>query len=151
MIYYISLGSSIVRFERNLKRKTEREKRLAKEQREKDEALKKGKKVKKKAKEIKKRDVQVRMNYKEDLEDFRWIRKRKRIFKRDNYTCQECGATTNLQVHHKKYISGRRPWQYNEAYLITLCTLCHGKHHLPEIKAKTGNKLLDKEFENITN
>lgn len=143
------IRNSAVRFEFEIRRKKKREKLLAKEQREKDEALKKEKKVKKKAKAIKKLDIQVRMNYKKDLEDYRWIRKRKRIFKRDNFTCQECRATTNLQVHHKEYISGRRPWQYSESYLITLCTLCHGKHHLPEIKAKTGNKLLDKEFDNI--
>ncbi len=149
MIYYISLGGSAVRFERDLKRKKKREKRLAKEQREKEQTVQKENKVKKKAKEKKKKDIQVRINYKEDLENYRWIRKRKRIFKRDNFTCQECGATTNLQVHHKEYISGRRPWQYNESYLITLCASCHGKHHLPEIKAKAGNKILDKEFDNI--
>jgi len=136
----------IAQWERNRRRKEKREKRLAQEKKEKDGNLKNNRRRKKKKNSRKQKNILVRINYKEDLKDFRWAKKRKQIFIRDNYTCQKCKATTNLQVHHKKYINGRRPWQYNEKYLITLCDSCHKKEHLPEIKAKNGNKLLDEGF-----
>lgn len=30
-----------------------------------------------------------------------------------------------LHVHHCYYISGRKPWEYEDALLITLCKKCH--------------------------
>lgn len=35
-----------------------------------------------------------------------------------------------LQVHHKKYIKGRMPWDYENEDLITLCKNCHKTIHL---------------------
>jgi len=106
--------------------------------------IKRKKKRKKKNEES--RNIQIRMNYRKDLEDYRWINQREQVLKRDNYTCQKCGAKTNLQVHHLKYIPGRRPWEYKRELLITLCSSCHKKEHLPEIKAREGSRLLDEEF-----
>lgn len=142
---------SIAQWERERRRKDKREKRLALEQKNAKEVLNEEKRSKEKSKKKHKeerKNIQIRINYSKDLKDIRWFRKRKRILIRDNYTCQKCGAKKNLRVHHKKYISGRRPWQYNEKHLITLCNLCHEKEHLPEIKAKGGNKIMDKEFIN---
>lgn len=34
-----------------------------------------------------------------------------------------------LQVHHKRYILGKLPWQYSNSDLITLCNYCHQKLH----------------------
>lgn len=45
----------------------------------------------------------MKQTYKEQLTDGRWLRKKNEILERDNYTCQRCGATSNLQVHHKEY------------------------------------------------
>ena len=56
----------------------------------------------------------------------------KLCLERDNYTCQICGATTNLDVHHKdnegQHIKGNKA---NEDLinLITLCHRCHIKLH----------------------
>jgi hypothetical protein len=62
------------------------------------------------------------------LNDPRWQRKRLEVFQRDNFSCQLCGDTeTELQVHHKKYINGRQPWDYEPTELITLCVHCHKK------------------------
>jgi 5-methylcytosine-specific restriction endonuclease McrA/ribosomal protein S27AE len=34
-----------------------------------------------------------------------------------------------MHVHHKRYIKGRNPWEYNNEDLITLCNWCHWKLH----------------------
>ena len=34
-----------------------------------------------------------------------------------------------LHVHHKLYILNRKPWEYNDDKLVTLCSDCHGKIH----------------------
>jgi len=39
-------------------------------------------------------------------------------------------VTPILQIHHKKYIQGRLPWEYENDDLITLCKECHNKQHL---------------------
>lgn len=38
-------------------------------------------------------------------------------------------VTPILQVHHKKYIQERMPWEYAEEDLITLCNECHNIYH----------------------
>lgn len=52
---------------------------------------------------------------------------------RDNHECQNCKARREwgyvLEVHHKRYISGREPWQYPSQYLVTLCSKCHRNIH----------------------
>lgn len=35
----------------------------------------------------------------------------------------------NLQVHHKYYIKGNDPWEYQDDALITLCPECHKNEH----------------------
>lgn len=52
---------------------------------------------------------------------------RETILKRDNYTCQKCGAKNRLQVHH---IKSRK--EYPELIMdadncITLCITCHSQ------------------------
>ena len=37
---------------------------------------------------------------------------------------------TPLNIHHKYYILGRKPWEYDNDALITLCPHCHQKRHL---------------------
>lgn len=67
------------------------------------------------------------MIYSEKLRSPKWQKKRLEILTRDNFTCQLCGDTeTELQIHHKEYISGKDPWEYDNALLITLCKDCHG-------------------------
>lgn len=69
------------------------------------------------------------------LETPEWSQKRKRILKRDQGKCQNCGLTFSLQVHHKQYhinsYTGEfvAPWQYQDHYLITLCDKCHQNGH----------------------
>jgi len=36
---------------------------------------------------------------------------------------------SNLHVHHKYYQDGKKPWQYPETALVTLCWVCHEELH----------------------
>jgi 5-methylcytosine-specific restriction endonuclease McrA len=59
-----------------------------------------------------------------------WQRKRLEIMQRDNFTCQHCGDTeSQLHVHHKVYLSGKKYHDYPDELLITLCSSCHKKQH----------------------
>jgi 5-methylcytosine-specific restriction endonuclease McrA len=52
---------------------------------------------------------------------------RNEVLERDGWRCQDCGAMTNLQVHH---IRPRSRLGGDVAQnLITLCASCHGKRH----------------------
>lgn len=66
--------------------------------------------------------------YAELLKSEEWKNKRQIIMKRDNFTCV-CGSKRHLQVHHKRYIKGKMPWDIDNKYLITLCRSCHEKEH----------------------
>lgn len=49
---------------------------------------------------------------------------------RDGYRCRRCGSRGKLNVHHRWYVYGRKPWQYPDRCLITLCERCHRHVHL---------------------
>ena len=36
---------------------------------------------------------------------------------------------TPLNTHHNYYIFGRKPWDYDNGALVTLCSRCHQKRH----------------------
>ena len=70
--------------------------------------------------------MEPKKTYSEQLKDPRWQKKRLEILSRDNFTCQKCGdEKTTLHIHHKSYVSGKKAWEYESDYLITLCSLCH--------------------------
>jgi hypothetical protein len=66
------------------------------------------------------------MNYKEQLQDPRWIAKRNRIIKRDK-VCQKCGSSKRLEAHHLMYNFDLMPWEYDDDFLLALCHDCHGQ------------------------
>lgn len=68
--------------------------------------------------------------YSEKLKDPRWQKKRLEIMDRDSWACQDCGKDNGtLNVHHLRYINGKKPWEYKNNYLITLCDSCHAISH----------------------
>ena len=82
------------------------------------------------------------MSYSEKLKDPRWDKKRKEILKRDKFSCQLCESVeTELQVHHKYYITNTDPWDYEDECFISLCTSCHKEEHakLDRIKSQLFN------------
>lgn len=75
-------------------------------------------------------DTITEQSYPTLLKDPRWQRKRLEVMKADNFTCQCCFRKDKpLNVHHKTYIQGAMPWEYETRDLITLCEDCHKKYH----------------------
>ena len=75
-----------------------------------------------------------KMNYKEQLLDPRWQRRRLEILQRDNWTCQYCNNTKRtLMVHHLVY-ENEFAWEASDETLITLCDKCHEEYHTSYLK-----------------
>ena len=78
----------------------------------------------------------------------RWELFREEVIELDGGRCVRCGKDRQmgaiLQVHHKQYIKGRKPWEYSYSDCETLCKGCHaGEHGL--IPPKTGWEYLGEE------
>ena len=64
--------------------------------------------------------------YSELLLDPRWQKLRLEVMQRDEFTCIYCGDKENtLNVHHKEYKYGKKPWEYDISDLETTCASCH--------------------------
>jgi hypothetical protein len=70
-----------------------------------------------------------------------WKSFRNNIMRLDNYQCIQCGrdeaSGVILHVHHKIYIPGTLPWEYDFDQCETLCAGCHAAHH-GKIPPKVG-------------
>ena len=68
------------------------------------------------------------------LDTQQWREFRKAFIKARNNTCEICGKTLKggLQVHHKCYRQGLRPWEYSYDDLQCLCRRCHRQLHLEQ-------------------
>lgn len=80
--------------------------------------------------------------YSELLRNPHWQKKRLEILNRDQWSCDDCGdglkTNTVLHVHHKEYIFGRAPWDYDNDNFETLCAPCHRKRHTkPDAQEKS--------------
>lgn len=65
-------------------------------------------------------------SYSDKLKSPKWQKKRLEIMRRDKFRCRLCkDEETQLSVHHKEYINGNEPWDYDNSYLVTLCEHCH--------------------------
>jgi 5-methylcytosine-specific restriction endonuclease McrA len=72
---------------------------------------------------------QKRDNYKSELTNIEWVKKRHFIKQRDNNECNNCQSKVNLQVHHTLYFDNKKLWEYDDLHLITLCKKCHELEH----------------------
>lgn len=67
-----------------------------------------------------------KLSYAEMLKDPRWQKKRLEVMQRDGFICQHCLSEDKpLQVHHLVYEKDKKPWEYADEDLITLCEECH--------------------------
>lgn len=62
-----------------------------------------------------------------------YITWRKAVYARDNYTCQECGSSSDINAHHIKAWSHYPNLRFDVDNGVTLCFDCHAKKH-PHIK-----------------
>lgn len=67
--------------------------------------------------------------YRQQLLDERWKKKREQVLEHKGRKCEMCGATQNLQIHHKRYIYGKYAWEYKMKDLLVVCGCCHQKVH----------------------
>ncbi len=55
-----------------------------------------------------------------------WTNLRREKLEATNYTCEQCGTSKNLQIHHLHY---RSLWYESLEELKTLCKNCHEREH----------------------
>ena len=59
-----------------------------------------------------------------------WQKKRLEALELHGFECENCGdKETTLHVHHRKYIKGRKVWEYDADELEVLCEPCHEEAH----------------------
>ena len=60
--------------------------------------------------------------------DPRWTQKSNQI-RHIRKKCERCNSHDDLQVHHLRYFSNRKIWEYGDEHLQILCRSCHAKEH----------------------
>jgi HNH endonuclease len=69
-------------------------------------------------------------DYKKMLASPYWQRRRLEIFLRDKFSCRFCGnKEEELHVHHLVYHKDKKPWQYDDSFIVTACYKCHELEH----------------------
>jgi hypothetical protein len=78
-----------------------------------------------------------------------WQEKRLRIMERDGFKCTTCDSKDKtLNVHHGYYEKNKKPWEYANETLHTLCEPCHERAEavmkaIKGLMACLGPKYLD--------
>jgi len=69
-----------------------------------------------------------------------YIEWRDAVYRRDGYTCQECGAQSELNAHHIKSWARHPELRFDVSNGVTLCKTCHAKKHphIGFLKANDG-------------
>lgn len=69
----------------------------------------------------------------DDYQRSEWHAFRDEVIRLHGGQCATCGRTAEdgvvLQVHHKRYLPGRKPWAYHYDDCEALCRGCHGREH----------------------
>jgi len=69
-------------------------------------------------------------SYADQLKHPNWQRKRLEVLQRAGFKCERCHDTeSTLHVHHKRYVKGRKAWEYSAEELTALCENCHEGAH----------------------
>ena len=69
-------------------------------------------------------------DYSDKLKNPKWQKKRLEILNLRGFKCELCkNEEQELHVHHRFYIKGRKPWEYDNDVFQVLCSDCHEKEH----------------------
>jgi hypothetical protein len=71
-----------------------------------------------------------------------WQKKRLEVMQASGFACSECFAKDKtLNVHHRFYKKGSKPWEYDTAELACLCETCHeiASEKLRDIRKLVGD------------
>ncbi len=70
------------------------------------------------------------MNFFDQYKHPNWQKKRLEVLEAAGFECESCGSVDEqLHVHHKRYIKGRKIWEYSTKELAVLCESCHAETH----------------------
>jgi hypothetical protein len=70
------------------------------------------------------------VSYADLLKDPRWQKRRLEVLADRGWKCERCDdKTTELHVHHKRYLKGKMPWEYEDVDLCVLCSVHHEQWH----------------------
>ena len=81
----------------------------------------------KKTRKQKKSITKWQNDYRKQLRNPLWLKRRLEILDRDNNKCVKCGSTSKLRVHHLAYRG--KAWEAYDSELTTLCKVCHDIEH----------------------
>lgn len=63
----------------------------------------------------------------------KWLSFRAEVLRLDGNACTQCGKRASdgavLQVHHKRYLAGHKPWEHPHDMCAALCKGCHAAEH----------------------
>lgn len=77
----------------------------------------------------------AKTTYSEQLKHPMWQKKRLEVLNAANFQCACCrDKETTLHVHHKHYVKGRLPWEYEASDLEALCVDCHESAHVSKAR-----------------
>lgn len=70
------------------------------------------------------------MDFKDQYKHPLWQKKRLDVLSEHGFFCSSCESEEKqLHVHHKRYVKGRRIWEYNNEEFLVLCNDCHESVH----------------------
>lgn len=63
----------------------------------------------------------------------KWVNFSKKMIDKLGSECSKCFRKTEdkvvLQIHHKVYDVGKKPWESPDSDLVVLCSVCHAREH----------------------
>jgi hypothetical protein len=90
------------------------------------------------------------------LQRVEWLIRRDQILRRYGAYCHNCGKLgVDYQIHHKYYVTGLDPWEYQDDALVAYCPECHRTIHkqllnnldyVPVYRLNKYSGLLEKTF-----
>lgn len=70
------------------------------------------------------------ISYQDQLKTDEWKEFAEEVKEKSEWKCEICQCVDKpLQAHHKKYIHGRKAWQYHIDTMQCLCNECHKNKH----------------------